>query len=141
MQYTATNKHYTRAPPRSHMAAGYMRAEVHGWSSHGIAQMYYAEAAAGFLPVQSPYTCYVNQISRMYNMRPFLSNEGYVGLCPPETEPGDTILIIAGAKLPYILHRDYDSSTWKLVGKAYVHGIMDGEAVGVDTQLEVITLQ
>jgi hypothetical protein len=151
IQYTASNREYARAPEQSHMSVGYMRAkEVHGWSSNGTPQSNLAETLQAFYSFtetpealyssDSPYACYIMQLERMYNTRPFLSHKGYVGLCPPETEPGDTIAVFAGVKLPYIIRLNTNGSTWKLIGEAYVHGIMDGEYVSSRSQTEMITL-
>jgi hypothetical protein len=60
------------------------------------------------------------------DVKPFLSDSSYVGLCPKLSEVGDGIYIPLGAHVPYIL-RKLDDGVHLLVGEAYVHGIMDGE--------------
>jgi hypothetical protein len=61
-----------------------------------------------------------------------VTEEGRLALVLPETEPGDIICVFLGAKTPHVLRR-VDNSTaaesYRLVGEAYVHGFMDGEAV------------
>ena len=64
----------------------------------------------------------------MYDSRPFLSAHGYAGLCPGRTQPGDIICIPLVAHVPYII-REVPDRKYKLIGEAYVYGIMDGEFV------------
>lgn len=55
---------------------------------------------------------------------------GYFALVPPETCEGDTIAILKGGPVPFIIRpreRDCDEPDWELVGPCYVHGIMHGE--------------
>jgi hypothetical protein len=53
------------------------------------------------------------------------TTKGYIGLFPGETEPGDSITLFSGAKVPFGLREH--SSGFQLLGEAYVHGIMDDE--------------
>jgi hypothetical protein len=48
---------------------------------------------------------------------------GTIGLGPPGTRPGDAIVILFGAIVPYILQKQ--GNGWKLVGDAYVEGMME----------------
>lgn len=50
------------------------------------------------------------------------------GLCPPDTKVGDIICILHGCSVPVVL-REKQSGYMSLVGEAYVHGVMDGEAL------------
>ncbi|KAI0144497.1 heterokaryon incompatibility protein-domain-containing protein [Xylariaceae sp. FL1272] len=61
--------------------------------------------------------------------RPFSADGKLFGLGPMQTRPGDLIYVIYGANIPFIL-RPNDDTTLSLVGEAYVHGVMDGEALG-----------
>ncbi|RGP64285.1 ankyrin and het domain [Fusarium sporotrichioides] len=53
----------------------------------------------------------------------------YSGLCPPETEDGDFICILYGCSVPVVLREMSDEGHMILIGEAYVHGKMDGEAM------------
>jgi Heterokaryon incompatibility protein (HET) len=57
-----------------------------------------------------------------------LSHGGYIGLAPSSTLPGDKICILHGFHAPVILRQRAESS-YVFVGDAYVHALMDGEAV------------
>ena len=51
----------------------------------------------------------------------------YLALAPQETERGDLLCVLYGGQLPLVLRQS--GSCFELIGEAYVHGIMDGEAV------------
>jgi len=64
----------------------------------------------------------------------FLSKQGYMGMAPGNACAGDNICILYGGRVPYLLRKvrvDLDSTPhrWEFLGDAYVHGLMDGEAM------------
>ncbi len=76
------------------------------------------------------------RLEAMREKRPFLTRStGHVGMGPRDTKPGDVVILFYGARTPY-LARPCPSPKPKagpryfaLLGEAYCHGIMDGEAV------------
>ncbi|KAG5789227.1 hypothetical protein H9Q69_011707 [Fusarium xylarioides] len=52
-----------------------------------------------------------------------------LGLCPPDTKKGDLICILLGCSVPVVLRETADKRHMTLIGEAYVHGKMDGEAM------------
>jgi hypothetical protein len=42
--------------------------------------------------------------------------------------PGDKVVVLFGAELPFILRQDKDGH-YQVIGEAYVHGVMDGEVM------------
>jgi hypothetical protein len=60
-----------------------------------------------------------------------LSSNGHLALAPYPTLPGDKICILYGFHAPVILRpcADDDDASYTLVGDAYVHAMMDGEAL------------
>ncbi|KAI0146927.1 heterokaryon incompatibility protein-domain-containing protein [Xylariaceae sp. FL1272] len=73
----------------------------------------------------------------------FLCNDGFVGLGPRQMMKGDKVCLLSGLELPIIMRRKKDG--YRVVGEAYVHGIMDGEASrlsdnGTGTSLEDFTI-
>jgi hypothetical protein len=72
--------------------------------------------------------------------RPLLTSTGYLGIGPNETQPGDVLVILLVAQVPYILRRHSEDSTLRLVGEAYVHGLMNGEAMKESPATEIIKL-
>ncbi|KAJ4301911.1 hypothetical protein N0V90_004007 [Kalmusia sp. IMI 367209] len=67
----------------------------------------------------------------------FITREGYIGIGPPDMAKGDEAWVLFGGNVPFILRPLGHAESWKcknsndytLVGNAYVHGIMDGEAI------------
>jgi hypothetical protein len=59
----------------------------------------------------------------------FHTEDGYIGLGPQATEPGDLLVILYGSGYPAVLRPHKDEGWFFFVGLAYVHGIMNGEAV------------
>ena len=72
--------------------------------------------------------------------RPLLVSGNYLGIGPRETEQGDLVFILLGVDTPYILRRDSQDETLRLIGEAYVHGVMDGEAMEGNPSIETIAL-
>lgn len=54
---------------------------------------------------------------------------GGIGLVPACAEEGDLICVLFGAQTPVVLREEQNATSdrFKLVGEAYVHGIMHGE--------------
>ncbi|KAI0187307.1 heterokaryon incompatibility protein-domain-containing protein [Xylaria flabelliformis] len=72
-----------------------------------------------------------------------LTDDGYIGLGPEFTEEEDLVCLLSGLVMPIIL-RPKDKG-YQVVGEAYIHGIMFGEASGkpdtnVSTELEEFQL-
>ena len=53
---------------------------------------------------------------------------GYLAWIPPHARSGDYICIFAGAPCPFVV-RERPEGDYILIGSAYVHGMMDGEAL------------
>lgn len=59
--------------------------------------------------------------------RLIVTEDGHVGLGPRVTEPGDVVCILGGGAVPLLLRPEGDGNSFKLVGEAYVQGMMFGE--------------
>lgn len=53
------------------------------------------------------------------------TRRGYFALAPKQTLPTDSLVLLSGLKYPFVM-RKHDHS-WRIVGPAYVHGMMQGE--------------
>ncbi|EWC47461.1 hypothetical protein DRE_00429 [Drechslerella stenobrocha 248] len=51
-----------------------------------------------------------------------LTGKGYIGIIP-EASAGDNIMIMRDARVPFVIRRDL-SGNYKLIGEAYIHGLM-----------------
>jgi len=67
------------------------------------------------------------QLFRGVGRRIARTSKGHLALVAPETRVGDSIGLFKGGKTPLIM-RPRGAEGWELVGDAYVHGIMKGEA-------------
>ena len=57
----------------------------------------------------------------------FTTNDGYIGLAPIATKPGDQVCILLGCQSPLVL-RPCGNGSHKVVGECYIDGFMDGAA-------------
>jgi hypothetical protein len=62
-----------------------------------------------------------------FRRRLIVTQKQYLGLTSEHVQAGDIIAILVGGQLPFVLRKVH--SHYILIGEAYVHGIMDGEAV------------
>jgi hypothetical protein len=63
----------------------------------------------------------------------FVTKKGYVGMGPAYCKPGDRVCFLLGEAAPYLVRQvemEGGRVADRLVGEAYVHGLMDGEAMG-----------
>ncbi|RSM07899.1 hypothetical protein CDV31_008391 [Fusarium ambrosium] len=73
--------------------------------------------------------------------RVFRTQQNYLGNGPGAARPGDQVWVLAGGRVPFVLRPQEEKGKFELVGDAYVHGIMHGEAVSqTDGKMEAITL-
>jgi hypothetical protein len=54
------------------------------------------------------------------------TKHGYMGLAPENTKEGDSIFLLEGGKLPFVMRKNGEN--WAVIGDCYLHGIMNGEA-------------
>jgi len=71
---------------------------------------------------------YLDSLQRLMNRRLFITSSGHLGLGPASMMSGDTVAILFGGNVPYIL-RPLTNNQWHFVGECYVDGYMDGEAM------------
>ena len=71
---------------------------------------------------------YTRQLTHSYNFRCLVTTKkNLIGVSLVETQEGDQIFVLPGGRVPMIL-RPVDEGKYELVGDAYIHGIMHGEA-------------
>ncbi|KAG6032698.1 hypothetical protein E4U19_007273 [Claviceps sp. Clav32 group G5] len=58
-----------------------------------------------------------------------VTREHLMGLVPLLAKNGDMIVVMHGCDVPYVLRRTQEQGYYQLVGEAYVHGVMNGEAM------------
>ncbi|KAH8587069.1 hypothetical protein B0O99DRAFT_642690 [Bisporella sp. PMI_857] len=57
----------------------------------------------------------------------FRTERDYVGISSRWVKEGDSVALFQGGKLPLVI-REAEDGKWQIVGDAYIHGIMNGEA-------------
>lgn len=57
----------------------------------------------------------------------------YFGLFPKRTQARDIVCVFSGCHVPFALRKREDGEKSQLVGECYVHGIMEGEVVDMDS--------
>lgn len=60
------------------------------------------------------------------------AEDGRLCLLPADADVGDTIILACGGRAPLVVRARGDGC-YQLVGEAYIHGVMDGEAFKQDT--------
>ncbi|KAH8652699.1 heterokaryon incompatibility protein-domain-containing protein [Tricladium varicosporioides] len=73
------------------------------------------------------------------NRRFFRTENGRIGWAPDLTQAGDVVCVLNGASVPLVL-RPINGGNLEVVGDAYVHGIMDGEAMKLQLEERDICL-
>lgn len=72
-------------------------------------------------------------IGMMENQTFFITKSGYIGIGPPQTTTGDQVWVFNGGDVPFVMRKvmdeEGDCPQLALIGDAYVHGVMDGEAI------------
>ena len=90
-------------------------------------------------PLPSPYfpsadeVKYIDAVLTYAQGRSFITTkEGYMGLAPKGTKPGDQVSVLLGCSAPLILRPTATSKSsqcqYKVLGECHVHGLQDGEA-------------
>ncbi|KAL8717342.1 MAG: hypothetical protein Q9225_005402 [Loekoesia sp. 1 TL-2023] len=63
-------------------------------------------------------------------MRLFRTENSLLGMGPKSVSKGDEAWVLQGARVPFVLRPNLDTRRYQLIGQAYVHGMMQGEALG-----------
>lgn len=115
-----------------------------------------SKSSSGFILYDPALASYISFMEASYGKRPFLSAQGFIGLCPAGAQAGDLLCVLAGMHGPVVLRpvaqdeshgesaaavaeeqqqqQKYERFT--LVGEAYAYGIMDGELWHLQPPLE-----
>lgn len=89
----------------------------------------------------SKFMMYLVDMYRLMDRRPFITENGYVGVGPAAMLSGDAVSIFFGAHVPYVVRQESENpQRFSLVGDAYVYGIMDGEFMTTGFRQEVFEL-
>ncbi|KAL1592706.1 hypothetical protein SLS60_011122 [Paraconiothyrium brasiliense] len=70
---------------------------------------------------------YMRVMGGLFDRRAFVTTRGFVGLGPSCAEVGDAVWVVLGVSVPFVMREV--GGGWKMLGEAYVHGVMDGEVL------------
>ena len=64
-----------------------------------------------------------------YYFNNFMTSGGLLGFGPGKVAIGDSVFVLLGGSVPYLLRQACDENEYSLVGECYVEGLMKGEAL------------
>jgi hypothetical protein len=67
----------------------------------------------------------------------FITSDGHLGIGPESTQPGDQIVVLDGARSPFVLRPLKNSADYALLGDSFVLGLMHGEVREMDARGEL----
>ena len=105
-------------PPLSEVESQVIRMDKLLAGNHGLDDLIEMEAET------EPFT---KSLTTLIDRRLFRSAKGFLGLCPPSSDVGDSVWILPNAKVPFILRPRKGTWHYELLGEAYLHGCMNGE--------------
>ncbi|KAF5686251.1 het-6OR heterokaryon incompatibility (het-6OR allele) [Fusarium circinatum] len=68
-------------------------------------------------------------VQASHDSKMFVMGTGYVGFGPRCMRPGDIVSVLFGGRTPYVMRPKAVANESLFLGPAYVHGLMDGEAI------------
>ncbi|KAG1889327.1 heterokaryon incompatibility protein-domain-containing protein [Suillus subluteus] len=87
-----------------------------------------AVAAGDKAPLEATHR-FVGAFSWMCSARRvFSTEEGDIGIAHQGARVGDEVVVVPGAAVPFVV-REVEGGAYALIGEAFVHGAMDGEAL------------
>jgi hypothetical protein len=89
---------------------------------------------------------YESLVGMMEKQTFFVTKSGYMGIGPEGTRAGDQVWVFHGGNVPFVMRKvgkgeEGDAPLLKLVGNAYVHGIMDGEALDGEARVQKVCVR
>jgi hypothetical protein len=78
----------------------------------------------------------------IWSQQLFRMDPGYVGMGPKSSRAGDEVWIVSGCPFPMVMRRRGDAGgSHCVIGRAFIHGLMSGEAVTETSSWENICLK
>ncbi|GIZ48285.1 hypothetical protein CKM354_001135300 [Cercospora kikuchii] len=92
--------------------------------------------------IYEPISVFGDLFKKVYEgRRIFTSTNGFLGISSEGAQAGDLVYLIAGADVPFLIRPVAGAeATFTIVGEAYVHGLMGGDAIK-ETELVFESLQ
>ncbi|KAK7188877.1 ankyrin and HET domain-containing protein [Paraphaeosphaeria sporulosa] len=81
--------------------------------------------------VQKEQMRYIRYATGITSSRYMQSEKGYVGWTSPHAQVGDVLCVFSGSRCPFLARRVDGKDEYRIIGDAYVHGLMSGEALAL----------
>ncbi|XP_014550060.1 hypothetical protein COCVIDRAFT_32090 [Bipolaris victoriae FI3] len=118
----------TKEPALVSTMADFLPTEISDSSYSNASSIQYVSASSDTPNGSVDYDEFETMFSHVLHLRYFLTGRGYLGVGSMSLLQQDSIWVVPGCRVPLIL-REIDSNTFQVVGGAYVHGFMQGEAL------------
>ncbi|GMG52749.1 unnamed protein product [Aspergillus oryzae var. brunneus] len=96
-----------------------------------------AHTGTSDVPNGDAYEVHLNYSSQTRLLR---TDSNYLGLATTSIREGDSIWIVAGSRVPLVLREADQRDAYRVVGGAYIHGFMQGEALKLGSEFTLIKL-
>ncbi len=108
-----------------------------------------ASMSANSMAIRSDFSVHLSKIRKQHRI--YATSQGILGMGPLDLHEGDRIFVVEGSTVPLCLRplegalaedetRQWHEIDYLFVGTCYHHGVMDGEAVAIDTKWQELLL-
>lgn len=99
-------------------------------------------AFENFMQAGTPFATILRRLSLLSDRQLFNTKDGRFGFTIRGVRPGDLVCVFNNATTPHVLRKadDREGEVYRLVGDAYVHDLMHGEADEIDIEERDIIL-
>jgi hypothetical protein len=119
-----------RGPNGSYAPVFYRRACQYAFEQSGVASAINTEQLLDSISL-SMVKEFLRRVQEVvWNRQLIRTKRGDLGLAPEAAEKGDLVCILYGCSVPVVI-REVERGNHELIGECYVHGMMDGAALGV----------
>ncbi len=123
-----------RTASQDRATAGYIAACMTDFETTERAAVLLPSGVLPHVPVENRLTAFkddfITAVDTSLQFRTlFVTQTGYIGLGPLTMQPNDTVCVLLGCSVPVVIRREAPNRHI-LIGECYLHGIMDGEALG-----------
>jgi hypothetical protein len=79
---------------------------------------------------------YLTSLVSISKRRLFITKQGYLGILDATAAPGDSVVVLWGLEMPFVF-QSIKGGQYRIVGEAYLHGMIDAELL--EKQPTVVT--
>lgn len=121
--------------PRSECFTGPLATRRHGWTGNPSSQL--SPEQMGEVHEILRIILSAVLLDKTWSGAFFITSDGLLGIGPETTQPGDQIVVLDGARSPFVLRALKNSSDYALLGDSFVLGLMHGEVRDMEARGEL----